>query len=85
MQTIKRMSADAVDKFVAENGGECMDFADGALLDNVVYSFPFGTLFCFEQYQTEWSSNYTLFFFHKDRDRGINKMWDKFYTLKGVE
>ena len=82
MQTIKRMSLDAVDKFVQENHGECIDFADGTLIDNVVYEFPFGTLFCFEQYATEWSSNYVLYFFHHDRSRGINKMWERFNALK---
>ena len=82
MQTIKRMSMEAVDKFVSENSGECIDFADGCLIDNVVYGFDFGTMFCFETYANEWSSNYTLYFFHKDRERGINKMWERFNALK---
>ena len=85
MQTIKRISASAVGEFIAKNDGECVDIADGSLLDNVVYSFPFGTMFCFEQYATEWSSNYILYFFHKDRERGIGKMWERFNALKGVE
>lgn len=82
MQTIKRMSVSAVNDFVEENNGECMDIAEGTLLDNLVYSFSFGTLFCFEQYENEWSSSYTLYFFHKDRERGINKMWKQFSALK---
>lgn len=85
MQTIKRMNLSAVEDFVAKNNGECIDFADGCLIGNVVYSFSFGTLFCFESYATEWSSNYTLYFFNVNHERGINKMWDRFNALKTEE
>lgn len=85
MQTIKGMNLSTVEDFVSKNAVECIDFADGCLIDNVVYSFPFGTMFCFEQYANEWSSNYVLYFFHKDRERGINKMWKRFNALKEGE
>lgn len=82
MQTIKKISVSAINDFVEKNNGECIDFADGCLLDNLVYGFSFGTMFCFEEYANEWSSNYVLYFFHKDRERGINQMWDRFNALK---
>ena len=82
MQTIKKISVSAINDFVEKNNGECIDFADGCLLDNLVYGFSFGTMFCFEEYANEWSSNYVLYFFHKDRERGINKMLDRFNALK---
>ena len=82
MQKIKKISVSAINDFVEKNNGECIDFADGCLLDNLVYGFSFGTMFCFEEYANEWSSNYVLYFFHNDRERGINKMWDRFNALK---
>lgn len=82
MQTIKKMSLAAVEEFVEMHNGECADFAECSLIDNIVYSFDFGTLFCFEQYENTWSSSYILYFFHKDRERGINKMWERFTALK---
>ena len=82
MQTIKRVSASTVDAFIKENRGEIIGFELGTLLDNMVISFNFGTLFCFEQYVNEWCSAYTLYFFHADRERGIKKMWEKFDALK---
>ena len=82
MQTIKKISVSAINDFVEKNNGECIDFADGCLLDNLVYGFSFGTMFCFEEYANEWSSNYVLYFFHKGRERGSNKMWDRFNALK---
>lgn len=82
MQTLKRMPLAAVEKFVSDNAGECADIAEGVLLDNVVYEFSFGTLFCFENYATEWSSNYTCLFYHRERARGINKAWERFENLK---
>ncbi len=85
MQVLKDISASAIEKFVSENSGEIVDIADGSLIDNLVYSFPFGTMFCFEDYLNSWSSAYVCYFFHKDRERGINKMWDRFYMLKARE
>lgn len=82
MQTFKNVRPYTIDKFVTENNGNCIDVVEGTLIDNVVYSFSFGTLFCFETYANEWQSNYTMYFFHKDREKGINKMWDKFNALK---
>lgn len=82
MQRINNLSYSAIDKFVSENGGECIDFANGNLLDNVVYSFPFGTMFCFESFRNVWASSYDCLFFHKDRERGINKAWERFNSLK---
>lgn len=82
MQTIKKVSLSAINDFVEKNNGECVDFVDGSLLDNMVFRFDFGTLFCFEEYQNQWSSCYVLQFFHKDRARGINKAWERFNNLK---
>lgn len=82
MQTIKNATQNAVTKFVSAYSGECVDIVVGSLIDNMVYEFDFGTLFCFEQYTSEWSSNYTMYFFHKGRERGINKMWERFYALR---
>lgn len=82
MQKLEKMSLSAVETFVSENSGECVDIADGVLLDNVVYSFPFGTLFCFETVRNEWSSVYTCLFYHKNRERGISKAWERFENLK---
>lgn len=85
MQTLKHLSVSSVEKFVSENNGIAIDCADGVLLDNVVYAFDFGTLFCFEEYLNTWSSGYVCYFFHKNRDRGISKMWDRFNDLKADE
>ena len=82
MQTLKNLPVSAIDKFVSDNHGEIIDIADGSLIDNFVYSFDFGTLFCFEQYLNEWSSGYICYFFHNSRPKGINKMWDRFNALK---
>lgn len=82
MQKLNNLPVSAVEKFVSENGGECVDFADGVLLDNVVYTFSFGTLFCFETARNEWSSSYDCLFYHKDRERGISKAWERFDNLK---
>lgn len=82
MQTIKNVSISAVNDFVEKNCGECIDFASGTLIDNAVYSFPFGTLFCFEEYMNEWASGYVLLFFNKNHERGIEKAWKRFGSLK---
>ena len=82
MQTLKKVPQSAIDKFVKENNGKIIDIAPGCLVDNVVYSFDFGTMFCFEQYLNEWSSSHVCYFFHKGRERGINKKWQEFYALQ---
>ena len=82
MQTIKNVQLSAVEKFVYDHAGECADIVEGSLLDNMVFTFDFGTLFCFETYVNEWNSVYTLLFFHRDRPRGLNKAWERFERLQ---
>ena len=84
MQKFDGLSLSAIEKFVAENAGECMDIIEGSLIDNVVYSFSFGTMFCFETYANEWNSKYTILFFHKARERGIRKAWERFDSLREI-
>lgn len=81
---MEKLSVSAIEKFVSENVGECIDIVEGTLIDNVVYSFSFGTLFCFETFVNEWNSAYSVLFFHKDRERGISKVWERFNALKSV-
>lgn len=82
MQKLEKLSPSAVHKFVDENAGECIACVEGSLIDNVVYSFPFGTMFCFETFANEWASVYTVLFFHKNRERGINKAWERINSLE---
>ena len=82
MQTLKGLTTSAIEKFVSENDGVVIDCAPGSFVDNIVYGFSFGTLFCFEQYFNEWSSGYICYFFNKSREKGINKKWDEFYALR---
>lgn len=82
MQTLKGFSVATIDNFISANNGECIDAVEGSLIDNAVYAFDFGTLFCFEQYLNEWDSGYICYFFSKYHPRGINKMWDRFNALK---
>lgn len=82
VQTIKNVPLYALEKCVSENEAECIDIGNGSLIDNFVYSFSFGTMFCFETFCNEWTSEYTILFFHKDRERGINKAWERFNALK---
>lgn len=82
MQRFKNVSAHWVDSLVKQENGVCADIVDGVLLENVVYSFDFGTLFCFETYVNSWTSAYDVLFFHKDRQRGIGKAWNQFYSLR---
>lgn len=79
------VSSSAIDKFVSENNGECIACKPGTLLDNLVYSFRFGTMFVFEEYCNEWSSKNACLFFHKDRERGINKAWERFNSIPEEE
>ena len=74
-----------VDEFIETNHGELADYAPWSLIDNIVVDFNFGTLFCFETYENEWSSSYTLYFFPYGRERGIKKMWERFNALKQEE
>lgn len=86
MQKLIGCSVGTVENFVANNNGKCIDAVEDVLLDNVVYSFSFGTMFCFVDHLNEWSSGYNCYFFSKYHERGIKKMWDRFNALKaGIE
>lgn len=82
MQKLEKLRPSAVEKFVRENAGKCIARVDGSLIDNVVYSFPFGTMFCFETFANEWASDYTVLFFRKGRERGISKAWERINELE---
>lgn len=82
MQKLENMKASTVNDFVEKYHGECVDLAEGVLIDNMVYSFSFGTMFCFENALNDWSSAYIVLFYNRDRERGISKAWKRFEALK---
>ena len=82
MKKIENVSLSALEAFVSENDGECIDFAEGSLIDNVVYAFSNGIAFCFETYKNPWNSVYTVLFFYANRERGIEKAWNQFEARK---
>ena len=75
-------SVSALDNYLSENDADCLDAIDGSLIDSAVYSLEAGTLFCFEHYRNEWSSDYYCLFFPANHERGIDKAWARWYALR---
>lgn len=73
------------EKWIAQNNAECIDCAEGCLLDSVVYSTKRGIAFFFERYLNSWCSGYTFLFFpYKEQENNpkYEKTWNDFYKLQ---
>ena len=76
------------DKWAAQNDAECIDFAEGCLLDNLVMNCKRGTAFLFEEYQNEWTSRYHVYFVpYKEQENNpeYNALWERFERLHDME
>ena len=62
-----------------QNNAQCIDCAEGCLLDNVVYSTKNGIAFFFEVYATSNSSNYEFIFF-RNKETKNNDFYDECWT-----
>ena len=75
-------------KWETQNNAECIDFAEGCLLDNMVYECKRGTAFIFEEYQNEWTSRYHVYFIpykEQETNADYNALWDRFNALHALE
>ena len=54
-----------INKWIHQNNAECIDFAEGCLLDNYIYACKNGTAFIFEEYVNPNSSCYRMEFFRE--------------------
>ena len=73
-----------MDKWAAQNDAECIDFAEGCLLDNMVYACKRGTAFIFEEYANTWTSMYMVYFIpYKEQENNAeyDALWDRFNAL----
>lgn len=74
-----------LDKWQAQNNAECIDYAAGCLLDNLVMSCKRGIAFLFEEYVNEWTSCYHVYFVpYKEQENNpdYNALWDRFENLQ---
>ena len=75
-------SVSELENVLSETDAEAIDCIDGSLIDNVIYSLSAGTLFCFENYRNEWSSDYYCLFFPANHERGIDKTWTRWHAVR---
>lgn len=72
----------------AQNNAECIDYAEGCLLDNMVMDCKRGTAFLFEEYQNEWTSRYHVYFVpYKEQANNpeYDALWERFDRLHDLE
>lgn len=73
-----------LDKWAAQNNAECIDFVEGCLLDNMVYSCKRGTAFIFEEAANEWTSMYMVYFFpykEQENNKEYDQAWERWNSL----
>lgn len=76
------------DTWTKQNKAECIDFAEGCLLDSMVYSCKRGTAFFFEHYLNSCSSGYEFIFFpykEQENNKQYDDTWNRFYSLQQEE
>lgn len=79
---------DNLEKWQAQNDGECIDCVEGCLIDNLVIECKRGTAFLFEEYANCWSSLYHVYFIpYKEQANNpeYDALWDRFYALQNQE
>lgn len=66
-----------LEKWMHQNGAECVDYIDGVLLDNMLVETKNGYAAIYERYQNCWSSVYYVEFERKQ----ANTVWNKWYQF----
>lgn len=72
-----RMNARYLAMWLHQNAAECIEFAEGCLLDNGLYACKHGMAAIFESYVNSNMSDYTVIF-SRNGDKTANKEWDAF-------
>jgi len=76
-----------VEKWMAQNDAECLDIAEGCLLDHLVMACKRGTAFLFAESANTWSSVYHVYFIpYKDEtdNPDYSALWDRFYAIQAM-
>lgn len=76
------------EQWIKQNNADCIDCAEGSLLDSVVYYCKNGIAFFFEKYLNSNSSGYEFIFFrHKEtkNSKHYDDTWKRFYSLQQEE
>ena len=80
MRIFKFKNSGAMKTWLHQNKAECIDSAEGCLLDNLVMTCKNGIAFLWETYVNPNMSEYTIEFFRNNED--CNAQWDRLYSLQ---